>query len=163
MELFRVIYDEYGRTGNRFLSYLDSVGWAIVRNKKVIILFPEEEMKYYDNFRNSNYISLPLWGKPKIVWRICRKIFFYNRLIQLFYKTRLSRSMGFYAGWDLRDSMQYFPQVYDKIVELFTPNKSITDDVDRIFKNERQEGRTLVGVHIRRGDYRTYLGGGFFL
>ena len=64
---FRVIYDEYGRTGNRLFAYLDSIGWAIQNHKKVIILFPENILKHFDNFRNSQYISIPLWNK-KAIW-----------------------------------------------------------------------------------------------
>ncbi|WP_172180863.1 hypothetical protein [Palleniella intestinalis] len=103
MESRRVIYDEYGQTGNRFFSYIDSVGWAIINKKKCIILFPEDILKYYDNFRNSPYIKLPLWGwREKFVWKIARKLLYYNSVIKLFYKTSLAKRMGFYSGWTLR-------------------------------------------------------------
>lgn len=105
---FRVIYDEYGRTGNRFFAYLDSIGWAILNHKKVIILFPENILKHFDNFRNSQYISIPLWNKKAIWWRLFRKMFLYNKVATSFYKTNLSHKLGFFAGWDdLRESHIY--------------------------------------------------------
>lgn len=137
----RIIYDEYGRTGNRFFAYLDSIGWALVKKKKIIILFPDDILKHYDNFRNNKYIWLPLWGKNSFVWRITRKIFYYNKLIQMFYQTRLSKKLGWYAGWnDLRESHEYYPQVMDEIEILFTPNDNVTHPVDAVFSRIRLGG-----------------------
>lgn len=159
----RILYDEYGRTGNRFFAYLDSLGWAIVHNKKVVILFPEKILQDFDAFRKSRYVSLPLWGRGKLVWRIMRKLFFYNVLIQKFYKTRLSHSVGFYAGWgDLRESHQYWPQAKPQIQALFVPNDDVKLPIDRVFTDVKFGGGKIVGVHIRREDYKTAYGGIYY-
>lgn len=163
MESRRVIYDEYGQTGNRFFSYIDSVGQAIINKKKCIILFPEDILKYYDNFRNSPYIKLPLWGwREKFVWKIARKLLYYNSVIQLFYKTSLAKRMGFYSGWTLRSSMDYYPNVKQEVFRIFTPNKNITEPIDELFASERKLGKLIIGVHIRKGDYKNYMGGKYY-
>lgn len=158
----RIIYDEYGQTGNRFLSYIDSIGWAIQKKSKVIIFFPEDILKHYDNFRNSKYIILPLWGRSKIAYKVFRKILIYNNLIQKFYSTSLSRKLGFYAGWSLSGSMIYYPKVKDEIIKIFTPNKNITNPIDKLFSSVRNKGTVIVGIHFRRGDFKTFKGGKYY-
>lgn len=159
---FRVIYDEYGRTGNRFFAYLDSIGWAIQNHKKVIILFPENILKHFDNFRNSQYISLPLWNKKAIWWRLFRKMFLYNKVATSFYKTNLSHKLGFFAGWDdLRESHIYYPKVKKQIQELFVPNDYVRKPIDFLFSDVKR-GKTIVGVHIRKEDYKTAYGGIYY-
>lgn len=142
------------------MSYIDSIGWALVNDKKVIILFPEAEIKHYDNFRKDSHIKLPLCGG--IVWRVVHKILCCNPLMRKFYEMELSKKFGFYAGWDLSSSMQYYPKVKEEIVRIFTPNKDITEPIDRLFSCERQQGTTIIGVHFRKGDYKDYLGGKYY-
>ena len=77
--MWRIIYDEYGQTGNRFISYIDSIAWGIVKKKKVVILFPERILEDYDNFRNCKFICLPLWEQWHL--RSVIKILIDNRLI----------------------------------------------------------------------------------
>lgn len=158
----RIIYDEYGQTGNRLFSYLDSIGWAIVNEGKVIILFPEKILLHFDQLRNSKHISLPLWGKSPLEWRIARKIFYYNIFTRKFYKTSLSKKLGFFAGWDLRESMEYYPKVLPQIQQLFVPNADIKDPIDSVFSALQKRGRTIVGIHIRRGDYKTAYEGKYW-
>lgn len=159
---FRIIYDEYGRTGNRFFAYLDSIGWAIQKNRKVVILFPENILKHFDVLRKSKYISLPLWNKSKLRWRIYRKVFLYNKITLAFYKTKLSRFLGFYAGWeDLRESQVYYPKVKSQIQDLFIPNDYVKKPIDALFANIKNGG-AIVGVHIRKEDYKTAYGGIYY-
>jgi len=139
---FRIIYDEYGRTGNRFFAYLDSLGWAIQNHRKVIILFPENILKHFDNFRKSKYVYLPLWNKGNFWWRIYRKVFLHNKIIRVFYKTKLSHLLGFYAGWEeLRESHVYYPKVKSQIQELFVPNDYVKKPIDELFIKLRYGGR----------------------
>lgn len=159
---FRIIYDEYGRTGNRFFAYLDSLGWAIQRHGKVVILFPENILKHFDALRESRYVSLPLWGKGQLWWRIFRKVFLYNKVIRAFYKTKLSRLMGFYAGWeDLRESHVYYPKVKSQIKDLFAPNDYVKKPIDELFASVKYGG-AIVGVHIRKEDYKTAYDGIYY-
>lgn len=158
----RIIYDEYGQTGNRFLSYIDSIGWAICNNSRVMILFPEKVLEYYDSFRNSSYIFLPLWNKSSLLLKIVRKLLLYNAFIQMFYRTNYSKRLGFYSGWELSGSYKYYPKVKDEIKKIFTPNREITEPINQQFSLIRQNQNVIIGVHIRRGDYKTYKNGAFY-
>lgn len=140
---FKILYDEYGRTGNRFFAYLEPIAWAICKQKRVVILFPEKILQHYDKLRNSSCVRLPLWGKGKLWWRIARKVFYYNHLAQAFYKTRLSEKLGFYAEWQddiLREPHEYWPKVKPQIQQLFTPNDDIKLPIDELFKKVKSGG-----------------------
>lgn len=160
MSKYRILYDEYGRTGNRLFAYLDSLGWAISQGGKVVILFPERFLASFDAFRNSRYVSLPLWNKGQLWWRVARKVFFYNALAQKFYKTALSRNLGFLSGWnDCRNSNEHWPAVKAQIQQLFLPNADVQNPINEAFAAKRIGGGKIIGVHIRREDYKTAYSG----
>ena len=50
----------------------------------------------------------------------------------------------------------------DLIRNYFEPVKAIRTNVDTLLKECRKEALILVGVHIRRGDYATFLEGRFY-
>lgn len=64
------------------------------------------------------------------------------------------------TGWSVR-----FPDLFqkykDEIVSLFEFNAQVRDRVSANMKQSKPETVKL-GVHIRRGDYRTWCGGRFF-
>lgn len=147
------------------MAYLEPIAWAICNRKKVIILFPENILKHYDHLRTSPYICLPLWGMGKLWWRIARKVFLYNRLAQAFYRTSLSEKLGFHTEWVndiLQEPHEYWPKVKQQIQALFTPNDDIKKPIDAAFAAVRTGGAKIVGVHIRREDFRTAYGGIYF-
>lgn len=158
----RIIYDEYGQTGNRFFSYLDSIGWALVNKKKVYILFPEAILKDYDNFRNSEYISLPLWNSSNLTQRIARRCLYYNPIVRWFYGTEIAWQWGFRNGWSMIEDADYYPKVRDEVIKTFRPNKDITEPIDCQFAEIKNKGTIIVGVHLRKKDYKTFLGGKYY-
>lgn len=48
------------------------------------------------------------------------------------------------------------------IRKYFTPINSIQEQVQEYYRKARQNGDTLVGVHIRRGDYNEFANGKYF-
>jgi hypothetical protein len=65
------------------------------------------------------------------------------------------------SGWRYRDYTN-FERYSDEIRKIFTPKEVYMNSVDRVVDDCKQKGNIIVGVHIRGGDYRTYLGGRFF-
>ena len=64
-------------------------------------------------------------------------------------------------GYFFRD----IPHLFDhreRIIDFLQPAAHLLSDLDEYWKDIRKPGHTLVGVHIRRGDYREYLGGKFY-
>lgn len=74
----------------------------------------------------------------------------------------LARSKAvFVFGWMLRDTAHLLEHA-GLIRHLFTPDPPVMDRVRRATDDARRGADVLVGVHIRRGDYRRHMGGRYF-
>ena len=56
----------------------------------------------------------------------------------------------------------FFPTVREQVLPLFRPNESVVRAVDIVLEEARKHCEILVGVHIRRGDYREWKDGQYF-
>jgi len=164
-----IIYDSPGQTCNRLWSYLDMVGYCIIKNKKIFVLFFEPDIKYFDNLLNSKHIVFPFYNKYLInllgykLYKIILDKIFANRICRMFYKSKIAARMGFMSGWKNRDSHNYFPLCRDKIQELYMPCIDIVKEVHKlIMPYKSKDEKLIIGVHIRRGDYRRWMGGKYF-
>lgn len=165
----RILVDAPGQTCNRFWAYLDSVAWALVNKKKVIIWFWDPSIKYYDALRNNPYVVFPFYRpwlfkliSEKNVKLLVGKILCNRPLRDWFYKTKMAKLLGCTQSWELRKSYQYFPAVKDEMKKLFRPNEDICKTVESTMSLYRREGFFIIGVHIRRGDYVKFEGGKYF-
>jgi hypothetical protein len=78
-------------------------------------------------------------------------------------KIPLKKPLGslFNPKWkEVRYDKAYIAKHADKLRFLFTPAAEVCDTVARMLATD--EDVVTVGVHIRGGDYRTYLGGRYF-
>ena len=166
----RVIYDAWGQMGNRFWEYVDQVAWAMVHNEKVISLFWDPSLDDFDNLRTNPYIKFPLYVKclqKGVVGRIYRHILYktlHNKPIQSLFASPIFKKMGFLSGKDLLFGCdKYYHEVWETEKELFSPNKKISNRIDNEFANKRANSESMiVGVHLRKGDYRTFHNGFFY-
>ncbi|MDO4186067.1 MAG: hypothetical protein Q4D30_06250 [Bacteroidales bacterium] len=168
---YRIICDDYCQLCNRFWSYIDSIGWAIKNNGHVYSLFWDKNIKDFDALRYNKYISFPshdIYAFNKGIkffgWNFTK--FLYAKIVDSPFAHRLYESgklqkFGFIEGWPTRYSTENIPD--RKIVQqLFLPNKSILEKVDPLFEESRNNGYFIIGVHIRRGDYQTWLDGQYY-
>ena len=163
---FRIIWDKPGQTCNRLWSYLDTIGWAIRTQNRVYVLFWDKDIKYFDHLRNNPYIKFPLYSKTLIKWlgdaRYQKFLtwIFANRFLNRFYARTTSEK--FVYSWQQRASKEYFPYVMDEIRKLYAPNQNIVAEVKSVIERYRREDYFIIGVHIRRGDYKTFEGGKYY-
>lgn len=160
---YRIICDSENQLCNRFWAYLDSVSWAIKNGKHVYVLFWNENIKYFDILRKNKYVSFPFYFVEKKRW--LKAIFARTidcKLANKFYHTSLARKFGFVLSWSQRRITDNLLE--DKMVlrQLFMPNSDIQFKVDSLFKDIIRGKTLIVGVHIRRGDYKNYIGGRFY-
>lgn len=163
---FRIIWDKPGQTCNRLWSYLDTIAWAVRTRHRTYILFWDRDIKHFDRLRNNPYVKFPLYNKTLIKWlgdaryqNLLTKLFA-NRFLNRFYGK--TRSKKFVSGWKKRASNEYFPYVMETIHELYAPNQKIMDEVQSALSRYREEGYFIIGIHIRRGDYKTFEGGKYY-
>ena len=67
----------------------------------------------------------------------------------------------FAQGWLFRER-SHFSRHGDAIRRYFTPLKAYRDNVDELIEKARQDCDVLVGVYIRHGDFKTFMGGKYF-
>lgn len=67
----------------------------------------------------------------------------------------------FVQGWNFRD-YQNFDKHADKLRTIFKPQQKYLDNVNQSIEKIRQDIDVLVGVHIRRGDYKDFFGGKYY-
>lgn len=163
---FRIIWDKPGQTCNRLWSYLDAIGWSIRTQNKTYVLFWDKDIKHFDRLRNNPYVKFPLYSKTLIKWLGDAKYqkfltwIFANRFLNRFYAHTTSKK--FIYSWKHRADKEYFPYVMDEIRDIYTPNQHIIDEVNPVINHYKQEGYFVIGVHIRRGDYKTFEGGRYY-
>lgn len=170
MVKYRLIYDDNGQTCNRFWGYLDSVSWAILNRKKVIILYWDRNIKYFTPLRKSPYVSFPLYSewivkhfgdekaRKYVLWIVDNIFFhwFFNNFKTIFGLVQIVR------GWSTRNMIGNHQKVGQFVYDQFLPNEDIIYKVDQVFDKRRTGVDTIVGVHIRKGDYKYWLDGRYY-
>ncbi|MDL2291844.1 alpha-1,2-fucosyltransferase [Bacteroides sp. OttesenSCG-928-F21] len=160
----KIICDAPGQTCNRLWSYIASISECVVRKKRMVILFYDYTITDFPNLRNCKFIYFPLyhpwylnrgngWNKFKgLTWKAT-----HNKNMDKIYKF-----LGFTVGWNTRRETRYIVDAKKEIIKIFTPKKEITDQVQNLFSTIKANSDLIVGVHIRRGDYKTWHDGRFF-
>lgn len=167
---YKLIYDYDGQTCNRFWGYLDSVAWAVINKKKVFILHWDPNIKYFRRLRKNPYVSFPFYNEwlvkrcgdrkaQKYVYWLYDNVFFYwlfNNFRSVFGIFQTVR------GWSTRNNLDNHKKAGRSVYDLFLPNEEITEKVNSTFENAKKDSDILVGVHIRKGDYKEWLEGKFY-
>lgn|GEM_PF-3800075 len=167
---YRLIYDNNGQTCNRFWGYLDSVAWAILNKKKVYILYWNPNIKYYNRLRNSPYVSFPLYKEwlakrfgdkkaQQYVYWIIDNIFFHWLFANI---SSILGVVEIVRGWLTRNKTDNHLQVGQFVYDQFLPNEDIIAEVNTSFFEIKKEVDIVVGVHIRKGDYKEWHDGKYY-
>lgn len=72
-----------------------------------------------------------------------------------------SKKLFFLSGWLFR-TQGLMEKHRDFIVEYFKPVKTFRDSAEKVIQPLKKNFKTVVGIHIRRGDYKNFLGGKYF-
>lgn len=166
----RIIFDSWGQMCNRLWEYLDQVAWAYKKQGKVYSLFWDYSLEDFDQLRNCSYIKFPLYIKfrqDSFIARLYRRVLYAilcNRSLQKVYSSQFFKKRGFVSGRDILYQREHYPEVWNDIKYLFAPNKSISDRIDQHFADVRLHNPDclIVGVHIRRGDYKEFCNGQYY-
>jgi hypothetical protein len=86
---------------------------------------------------------------------------FYDLSSERFLKLVESTRLIVIQGWGFRDNIS-FRKHDDLIRELFVPVAGVRQKVDETVSRARSQAGVLVGIHVRRGDYRSFNDGAYF-
>lgn len=160
----KIICDAPGQTCNRLWSYVATISECVVKKKRMMVLFYDYTIEDFPNFRSCSFIYFPLYHK----WYLERGNG-WNNFKGLTWKATHNAKLdkiyfffGFFKGWHTRRDIQYISQAKSDIIRIFTPKESIVLRVENLFSEMRKDADMIVGVHIRRGDYKTWNHGAFF-
>lgn len=70
-------------------------------------------------------------------------------------------SMWFFSGWLFRNPVGE-EQYRKEVCSFFTPKDEYAKRISSLIEPLRADGKRIVGVHIRQGDYRTWQGGAHY-
>lgn len=164
----KIIIDRPGQTCNRLWSYVALVSQAISRQSKVSILKFDNTINHFPNIIKSKYIRLPYYNKLLIGLlgidnhiRLVEKIYF-NRFTHKWTRSYWEKRGEVVNGWDFRGEDYDFDKNKEAIKELFKPSEDVAERVASFFEEIRKNYDVVIGVHIRRGDYATWLNGRYF-
>lgn len=165
-----LILNAQGQTCNKFFTYLAYLGDCIESDGKIIVLSPDITLKYFPEMKKSKFIRFPLFSEniSEIIgynrYINILKFLFSNRysvkILELFFK--LIPNIKFISAainsYDSKTHLKYTAE----LKKIFTPDYSITSEVDEFFNTITGKFDIVCGVHIRRGDYAEWNNGRFY-
>ncbi|MCC3426146.1 MAG: alpha-1,2-fucosyltransferase [Microcoleus sp. PH2017_29_MFU_D_A] len=184
-----IISAKSGQLGNRLLLFANFIAWAIEHNCTVLNPAFEE---YAEFFVDTNKDLLCCYPPPYFTVsgnRFIRNQYFklINNLSNknIFKTQEITREKPFnwinyrdiqaiqnssivcFKGWLFRDGwfVEDLPKLYkyaDEIRSYFTPLQQYKINVDSLILNVKNNADTIVGVHIRQGDYAQHQKGRYF-
>lgn len=83
-----------------------------------------------------------------------------NMNTKAFRKKAITRVV-FSSGWAFRD-YENFKKYSSDLKKIFQPKKEYWDKVEKLESYYRNKSDILIGVHLRRGDYKNYKNGKYF-
>lgn len=167
-----IIKDKPGQLCNRLWAFTPFISDALESNHKVIILHFYDYYKYFENlkiYKNIRFVknveSLTFYN---IIFKILNRI--PESILLRFGVSYNCRSIGneinlknkyiFINSWT-----QIKPNKLLKLAEiqkLFLPKIRYKNKVDNFIFDKRKSFDLIIGVHIRRGDYKKYRNGRYF-
>lgn len=161
----RIILDNGGQTCNKFWCYLAPIESAIKGKKRYSVLFPDKDLEDFPNLLNCHYLHFmfscvifrKIFGLKRIEI-LLRKYIKKFRILDIIIKLRPNM---LWESWkDCHFIIEETTRPY--IQKIFRPKESIVDSIENLFSQVRKDYDLIIGVHIRRGDYKDFCNGVFF-
>ena len=160
----KVICDAPGQTCNRLWTYVATLSECIVKKKKMVILFFDYTIEEFPHLLHSKYICFPFY-QP---WYLNRGNGWNNfkggtwKLTHSKRWDKVFRFLGFIKGWHTRRDTRYIAEAKKELQQIFTPKESIVNTANNMIAELKKDSDIVIGVHIRRGDYKDWNDGRFY-
>lgn len=159
----KILIDNFGQTANKFWNYLPAIKYSLEHNKKVYFLFYDKEIEHFPNLQNNKKLIFPtnskiinnIFGKNNINNYIRRVL--YNRLYDLRFFLAKKTNRFIIPFIDGSIQCEFNKKEFEYVKEVFKPSPNIVNEVES-FLNAISD-KPIIGVHMRRGDYKEWSGG----
>ncbi|MFS4416955.1 alpha-1,2-fucosyltransferase [Maribacter sp. 2307ULW6-5] len=159
-----------GQTCNQFWIYSHYFAEAMVSKERILILAPDISLKDYPNLRKQSFLGFPFYNESFL------KVISYKRYINVLnvlfankvsvlcltwlFKPipKISFTAGAMQAFTSKNRTSHKPA----LKSIFKPKNAIIRSVDSFMAEKRFLFDVIVGVHIRRGDYKTWQYGKFY-
>lgn len=165
-----IIVQATGQTCNQFWIYSNYLADTIETHEKFAIWVPDRGFETFTNLLNSKYIIYPLYSKRlvnligfNIYVNILTRLFCNKYSLSIFkYGINRFTNHSFVIADVLIKKSTFKYQHLDKLIFSFIPSQSIVKNVEGVIRNIKKKNDLIIGIHLRRGDYKTYQNGKFF-
>lgn len=151
-----IVHANYGQLSNKLILISHVMGTSIEKNVPLLITDFSDFEKYYEQTVS--------WGKNVVIkdsifWHVeCRLKAAAKKVCT--YLGMKTKSTKIISDWSYRDYANV--EIYsEQIRAFFTPCEQYIVDAKKDY-NQIDSTKVLVGVHIRRGDYKTWMDGKYF-
>lgn len=158
-----------GQTCNKFWTYSNYLTRSFYTGEIIYILAPDVSLCDFDNFKNCAYVRFPFYCEAlnsilgyKNNIRLLR-IIFENKIslvIMKLLQKYLVNSLVVDGTGSFKDERRAMN--YTKLINIFAPNKLYVDMLNQLYLDFTFPNVIKVGIHVRRGDYRTFENGKYF-
>lgn len=153
-----------GRMCNNILQYGHVYAWAREHGRKCISMRFSHKYKYFKICRTSghNFLSYVL-AKYAAKWGLLPTVSYEDYLEETALKNEqfmLSHKNFIVKGWGVR-FYDLFIKYKQEIISLFAFHEEILQKT-HTFMGQKADNELRLGVHIRRGDYKTWHNGKYF-
>lgn len=121
------------------------------------INFSSKKSKYYLRFLRTTYKILR--AVPKVILNSFN-IYFLTNSEKIDWKKE--KKLVFASSWDNTEISTVLMEKHKTLVKIYAPKNEYKKKVDDFFLNLKINYQIIIGVHIRRGDYRNYKAGIFY-
>ncbi|MBR2359506.1 MAG: alpha-1,2-fucosyltransferase, partial [Bacteroidaceae bacterium] len=145
-------------------TYVATLSECIVKKKKMVILFFDYTIEEFPHLLHSKYICFPFY-QP---WYLNRGNGWNNfkggtwKLTHSERWDKVFRFFGFIKGWHTRRDTRYIAEAKKELQQIFTPKESIVNAANNMIAELKKDSDIVIGVHIRRGDYKDWNDGRFY-
>ncbi len=163
-----LLIDNGGQTCNQLWAYASAFIHSKNTGERICVLTYDKEIVNFPNLLKSKQFSFPLYSG------IMHKCFGIGKYVKIIRRVLRGKHHNFYPfiiwlfrgktikPWDNLYDLN--PQKYmDELNATFDFSKGIRDDVDSQFLANTRGYDITVGVHIRRGDYKYWQCGHYFM
>ncbi len=169
----------HGQLGNKLLISVHVVAYCLSKKESLLNFILLNEASYFDlnNFRKKNIyivkssfvqylfnssieiiqtlvdtlLNYKIFERHKIGWIHSEIRDIKNRNAPIF----ILEGEGFRSTIDLREQATL-------VRDLFTPKKKYRSIIENITASLNKDNTVLIGIHLRRGDYRIWQGGKYY-